>query len=116
MSTREAGKRGEDIACAYLRSRGLRLLERNFRFGRYEIDLVMREGDTLVFVEVKARSRAGAIAGREAVGRTKQKHILYAAQGYLQLHDAFESPVRFDVAEVDLTARTVAHIPAAFTG
>ncbi|MDO5112157.1 MAG: YraN family protein [Clostridia bacterium] len=115
MSTKTAGSKGEAIACAYLEGRGCELLEKNYRMGRYEIDLVMRDGGTLVFVEVKARTGQGAILGREAVNRTKQQHIIRAAQGYLQQHNAFDAPVRFDVAEVDLATGDVTHIPAAFT-
>lgn len=115
MSTRSSGTHGEEIACAYLQKRGLRLIQRNYRAGRYEIDLVMREGETLVFVEVKARSGKGAILGREAVNRTKQRHIITAAQLYLKQNNAFDDTVRFDVAEVDLLSGEVIHIPAAFT-
>lgn len=115
MSARDAGKRGEEMARGWLEARGLRTLARNYRYGRYEIDLVMEDGPCIVFVEVKARSGHGAILGREAVNRNKQRHIIVAAQGYLQRHGAFERPARFDVAEVDLISGAVVHIPHAFT-
>lgn len=67
MNTKTAGDTGESIACAYLENKGYRLLRKNYRMGRYEIDLVMRDGDVLVFVEVKARTGRGDILGREAV-------------------------------------------------
>lgn len=115
MNTRRSGARGEEIACAYLEKQGFVLLQKNYRMGRYEIDLIMRHGDTLVFIEVKARSGRGEILGREAVNKTKQRHIIVAAQGYLQKNRGFDERVRFDVAEVDLLTGTVTHIPAAFT-
>ncbi len=115
MNTRAAGGAGEAIACAYLQKKGYTLLEKNFRMGRYEIDLVMQDGGVLVFVEVKARTGQGAILGREAVNHTKRRHIVQAAAGYMQRHDAFDAPARFDVAEVDLSTGGVTHIPAAFT-
>ena len=116
MSTRDSGKQGETMACAYLLRQGYTLLAKNFRMQRYEIDLVMAQGETIVFVEVKARSAAANayISGREAVTRTKQAHIIRAAQGYLRLHNAFARPVRFDVVEVNLTTGHITHIPAAF--
>lgn len=115
MSTRTEGERGESIACAYLQNKGYRLLRKNFRMGRYEIDLVMRDGDVLVFIEVKARTGQGEISGREAVNHQKQQHIIRAAQGYMQRYGGFDAPARFDVAEVELQTGKVTHIPAAFT-
>lgn len=115
MSTRSSGARGEELACAYLQGLGFKLIQKNYRAGRYEVDLIMRQGETLVFVEVKARTGKGSILGREAVNRTKQRHILVAAQMYMQQNHAFDETVRFDVAEVDLLNGEVIHIPAAFT-
>lgn len=115
MNTRRAGERGEALACAYLQKKGFALLQKNYRAGRYEIDLVMREGETIVFVEVKARSGKGEILGREAVNREKQRHIIMAAQRYLQQQRAFDAFVRFDVAEVDLLSGQVEHFSGAFT-
>ena len=54
MSTREVGRHGEQLALRYLRRKGYALLCRNYRYGHYEIDLVMQDGDYVVFVEVKA--------------------------------------------------------------
>lgn len=115
MNTRKEGSIGESIACKYLEEHGFRLLQKNYRSGRYEIDLVMRDGKTLVFVEVKARTGKGDILGREAVNKQKQRHIIIAAQGYMQAYGTFDDDVRFDVAEVDLRTRDVIHIPCAFT-
>ena len=73
MSAQSAGRRGERLALRYLRRRGYRLLQRNYRHGRHEIDLVMQDGDCLVFVEVKARSNIAFGTPAMAVGREKQR-------------------------------------------
>lgn len=117
MSTHQIGKRGEQLALRYLRQKGYALLCRNYRYGHYEIDLVMQDGRYLVFVEVKARSdgeRFGTPA--MAVGREKQRCLLLAAQGYLLEHGCADMPARFDVVEVYLIERKIQHIVNAFSG
>lgn len=115
MSSKKTGDCGEALACTYLEQKGLILLERNFRSGRKEIDLVMRDGETLVFVEVKTRS--GVLLGTpaEAVDRKKQSNLILAAEGYLAAHNGFECPARFDVVEVYLDKQRIHWIPNAFT-
>lgn len=89
------GSRAEDAAAAYLQAQGLKLLDRNYRCRFGEIDLVMREGATIVFVEVKAR-RSSAYGGAAAsITATKREKLLAAARHYL----AGRSPLpacRFD--------------------
>lgn len=117
MSTRDVGQRGEQLALRYLRRKGYVLLCRNYRYGHYEIDLVMQDGDYTVFVEVKARTdgeRFGTPA--MAVGREKQRRLLLAAQGYLLEHGCAESFARFDVVEVYLAEGKIQHIVNAFWG
>ena len=94
------GARGEEAAARLLESRGLRILHRNLRLGRLELDLVCEQGDTLVFVEVKARG-AGSLGG-PADGLTAQKceRLLRAARQYLSLHDEWSRPCRFDLVAV----------------
>lgn len=111
---RVLGNAGEDAALKYLKKRGYALLARNYRAVRCELDLVMREGETVVFVEVKARASARYGLGREAVTAAKRENILRAAKHYLMEHKLFEAPVRFDVAEYDPATGEVAHIPNAF--
>lgn len=114
MDKQASGKTGEQIACRALERKGFHLIERNYRAMRAEIDLIMRDGKTLVFVEVKARSSDLFGSGREAVTLRKQQHILRAAQVYLAEHGGFDEPLRFDVAEVDLVTGNVTHIENAF--
>jgi len=111
---RTLGNAGEDAALKYLKKQGYTLLKRNYRAERCEIDLIMRDGQTVVFVEVKARTGDRYGLGREAVTSAKQGNILRAAKHYLMENRLFQCPVRFDVAEFDAATGTIAHIPNAF--
>src|SRR6478752_495562 len=95
------GTRGENLACQFLRKNGYKILYRNFR-GRSggEIDLVCRDGDTLVFVEVKTRTDEDFGRPFDAVGREKQKRISRGGLAWLRLLDNPEILFRFDVVEV----------------
>lgn len=102
------GKRGEDLACQFLRKSGYKILYRNFR-GRTggEIDVVCRNRDTLVFVEVKTRS--GEEFGRpfEAINPDQRKRILRGGLAWLRLLDDPDVLFRFDVVEVIIAEGTV---------
>jgi len=105
MDLRSAnGRQAEQQALRYLEARGLRLLECNFRSRHGEIDLIMREADCLVFVEVRYR-RSHAYGGAAAsVDRNKQSRLVSTALYYLRCHPgSAQQPTRFDV--VALTAR-----------
>ena len=92
------GRAGEDAAAALLQSMGWIILDRNWRSGHLELDLVCREGDTLVFVEVKTRARGGMQSPVEALTPVKQERLVRAARHWLADHDAWDSPCRFDLA------------------
>ena len=100
------GRRGEQIAAEYLQRRGLQILERNFRIRGGEIDLIAKEGETYVFVEVKARSGFAYGRGAEAVHAGKQQALLRTAQTYLYRNGLLEAPARFDVIELDFSGET----------
>ena len=102
------GRPGEDAARLYLENKGFSFVAAND-----EIDLLMRDGRTLVFVEVKLRTAGG---GRFAVDAAKQRRISRAAVSYLQTHGGFEQPVRFDVVEIDYSGAEmeIRHLPDAF--
>ena len=91
-----AGRRAEDAALARLRQSGLTLLARNYRARRGEIDLVMRDGDTIVFVEVRYRSGTGYGGAAESVDYRKRAKLIAAAQSYLQ-QNRWRHACRFDV-------------------
>jgi len=99
------GRRGEDLAHRFLQSAGLRILARNYRpaGGECEIDIVARDGEVLVFVEVKSRASAEYGAPDRAIGKEKQKHIVRAARHYSLRAGIPWSQVRFDTVSVVFT-------------
>ena len=111
MSSRDShlrlGERGEKLAARFLRSHGFKILYRNFR-GRQggEIDLVCRERDTLVFVEVKTRTREDFGRPLEAVNREKQRRISLGGLAWLRLLGDPDILFRFDVVEVVIAEGT----------
>jgi putative endonuclease len=110
----EAGEAAEDFALARLRDAGLALLARNVRFPFGELDLVMHEGATLVFVEVRKRRSAAFGGGLASVDRGKRRKLARAAQAWLCRNAAWsQAPCRFDV--VALSPRGLEWRRAAFT-
>jgi putative endonuclease len=106
QTTKARGDAGEDEALAYLQARGLRLLQRNYRTpgrGGGEIDLIMQTADgTVVFVEVRQRSRTDHGGAAASIGHVKQRRIIFAAQHYL-LRWRRLPPARFDVVTIEAT-------------
>lgn len=94
------GDAAEDAALAYLQRHGLVLVERNFRCKGGEIDLVMRDGDELVFVEVRARASGSHGGAAASVTPAKQRRLIVAAQTFLQRY-AVPPPCRFDVVSFE---------------
>jgi putative endonuclease len=94
------GAEKEQIACRYLEGQGLRLLARNHRCRHGEIDLVMRDADTLVFVEVRYRRSRYYGTAAESVDAYKQRRLTAAAGHYLQGHPS-PLPCRFDVVAIE---------------
>ena len=97
------GKTGEDLACRELRRRGYAVLARRYRTRWGEIDVVARDGDTLVFVEVKTRRRASFGGPIAAVNLAKQRRLINMARSFLLGLPGPEPPCRFDVVGVMLT-------------
>jgi len=96
------GRAAEDRALKELSAAGLRLVARNFRCRVGEIDLVMREGDTLVFVEVRQRQSARFGDASESVTAAKQRKLLAAAALFVAWHPALrDMPMRFDLFALD---------------
>lgn len=100
VGNRTAGGSGEGIAAAHLRSIGYTILERNYRFGRGEIDIVARDGPTLVFCEVKLRKTDEFGLPEAAVTARKQRQIRFVAQGYLLERGVRDTDCRFDVVGI----------------
>lgn len=116
----ERGRWGEDLAAAYLALTGYRILERNFRYSRLEIDILARRGNVLAVVEVKFRRRSRLGGARGAVGLSKQRDLETAVVGYLQTRGRGlpGMAVRFDVItlepESDESGLVVHHLRNAF--
>ncbi len=114
----QRGKLGERAAKKHLRRLGLRFLAANFRSARGEIDLIFRDGDCLVFVEVKTRSSELWTRPAAAVNARKRRLLSQAALDYLRLLKRPEIRIRFDIVEVlldDGAIREIRHLPNTFT-
>lgn len=110
------GKTGEDLAIKYLKSNKFKILDRNFRCSLGELDIVAREKDTIIFIEVKTRRSADIVEPFESVGRKKQEKIRALAEFYLQEKNCADFEVRFDVISIvsDDRENRFEHIKNAF--
>jgi putative endonuclease len=100
MKTKQnVGAQGEHLALHFLLSLGYSLLERNYRYLRGEIDLIVQKENTMVVVEVKARKVGTMLSPQKAVTRTKQKHLIRTANAYLQ-RNQLDVDTRFDVISI----------------
>ena len=97
------GIHGENIACTELQRRGYAILERRYRTRYGEIDIIARDGDVTVFIEVKTRAGVGYGDGAEAVTPWKQRRIARMAVDFLARYRLHDRPCRFDVVAVDLS-------------
>ena len=96
------GKTGEDLACRELERRGYAILARRYRQRMGEIDIVARDGKTMVFVEVKAREGHAFGDAAEAVTWAKRRRIAAVAIDYLTRYGLSDRPCRFDVVSIHL--------------
>ena len=110
------GNAGESAALAFLKKKKYKILEKNFRTIYGEIDIIARQKKTYVFVEVKTRASRGFGEPSDAVNRTKQRHIIHAAESYLDQNRFFDVDYRFDIIEVvgDKHDFEINHIEDAF--
>lgn len=116
-TTQAIGQTGEAIALAYLRRKGYKIVETRFRFLRGEIDIVARDREMLVFIEVKMRTGTSYGRPEEAVTARKQQQIRKVAEGYLLRHRLVDVACRFDVVAIRPDERgfcAVAHFENAF--
>jgi putative endonuclease len=94
------GKEGERAAAEHLSSSGIKILDRNFRCPLGEIDLVAKDGKTIVFVEVRARQADGICSPEESITIYKRRRLTRAALWYLKQRGLLDSPARFDVVAI----------------
>ncbi|MFN8240101.1 MAG: YraN family protein [Bacteroidales bacterium] len=113
--TGSIGPRGENEASDYLQGKGYKILHRNWKSGKKEIDVVARDGTTVVFVEVKTRSDDYLVHPRGAVTTQKQKMIIFAAEDYIKRYN-IDSECRFDIVSVITRGQIteIEHIENAF--
>ena len=98
----DTGLAGEELAAAFLSQNGYTILEKNWRFGKEEIDIIAQKEDALVVVEVKTRSGSFFGEPEEFVNRQKQKNLIKAVNAYIEKND-LDIEVRFDIIGVILT-------------
>jgi len=115
MDTLTRGKDAENRACRYLQAHGLQLLHRNYRSNRGEIDLILQDTDSLVFVEVRYRRQPGFGSAAESVDWRKQSKLIACARHFMQAHpDTARQPCRFDVISVKGSSSDIEWIQNAF--
>jgi putative endonuclease len=116
---RTTGVKGEEEAARFLTRSGYAILDKNVRTRAGEIDLVAKEGKTLVFVEVKTRRGLEGDPPQAAVHTRKQNRLAKLAHGYLKLKRIRHTPCRFDVVSVIINdeggVKAIRHIPNAFS-
>ena len=110
----KGGKKGEEIALAYLQKSGYKILEKNYRRQRKEIDIIALDGEELAFVEVKAGKSKEFGEPELRVDNRKQKNLIAVAQAYLAESKMDFESCRFDVLGVDLGTEKVVHYKGAF--
>ena len=113
---RARGREAEDLAAAFLEGRGYRVLARNHRLQRGEVDLVCERGETVCFVEVRSRTGEAHGAPEETVDRRKARRVVLAAEDWAGRNLVAGRDLRFDVVAVTFGegAPRVVHFPAAF--
>lgn len=100
IKPKDIGKKGEKYAVRFLRKKGYQIKERNYRFGKCEIDIIAQDGNTIVFVEVKSRTSDEYGTPQEAVDKRKQQQITKVAFNYIQSLSNTQLNGRFDVIAV----------------
>ena len=111
----DLGQKGEALAAEYLEKAGYRILQRNFKWGSNEIDIIAENDNFIVFTEVKTRRADFQVSPSSAVNREKQKSIILAADGYLKRF-GIDKESRFDVITVVKSSNSfdIDHIENAF--
>ena len=112
----DLGRKGEALAADHLRSRGWKVLARNYRAGSREIDLVVSRGGVVAFVEVKTRATATGGTPLEPIGPTKRRMVVSAARRWIHEHGRAGTTYRFDALGVAMRGEVVEieHIPDAW--
>ena len=100
MERKELGRRGEELALRFLKKQGYRIIDRNYVCKLGEMDIIARERDTLVFVEVKARTSTAFGPPQLAVNSSKQRQLSKVALSFLKENRLEDAKARFDVVAI----------------
>lgn len=104
-NNQQIGKQAEQRACDYLQAKGFQLLQQNYQCYHGEIDLIMRDQEDVVFVEVRFRSRTDYGSALESITKNKQKKLIKAATHFLQMKKwLYRVTSRFDIVAIHLVA------------
>ena len=110
----EIGRKGESIAIDYLLRKGYTILEKNYSYRRFEIDIIAKQKDTIIFIEVKTRRSRDFGYPEEAVDNRKIRHILNCADHYIY-QTQWKGNIRFDVLSILINPKlSIDHIEDAF--
>ena len=111
----EIGKKGEEIAVAYLKKKGYFIIEQNWRYGHLELDIIAKTNAMLAIIEVKTRTSNALYDPAISVNRLKQKQLIRAANRYIQQHN-ISNEVRFDIISILLEGKQpiIEHLEDAF--
>ncbi|GAB4376027.1 MAG: YraN family protein [Salibacteraceae bacterium] len=111
----DTGQAGENLAAEYLQKKGYKILERNWRFGKEEVDIIALHEGMLVIAEVKCRTSEYFGQPHEAVSKGKQNHLIKAANAYIEKND-LDLECRFDIIGVVINrnGRKITHVEGAF--
>lgn len=101
------GKLGEDIISNYIQKQGYKILERNFECSQGEIDIIAKDKDEMVFIEVKTRTDMSYGEAREAITKTRKRHLINSIKYYIYKRNLEKEFIRIDVAEVYIKNQNV---------
>lgn len=108
-----SGRYGEQLGVDHILKAGYRLMDRNWRYRRWEVDIVAMDGDTLVFIEVKSRSSTDFGEPAEFVDWKKRRNLVKLAEAYIKIN-RFQGEIRFDIIAVYLKSEQIEWIKDAF--
>ena len=111
MNRYKKGKEGEDIACKYLEKKGYLLIEKNYRGKKGEIDIIARDGNVIVFVEVKSWKTIPVSEAEFSISAMKKRRMINSAEQYIfeNRKKISDSDIRFDFIFVDTLKNSIAH-------
>ena len=117
VTNKESGDKGEELACRFLQKNGYQIIKRNWRYSHGEIDIIAKENNTLVFIEVKTRYNLEFGAPELAVTKSKQSQIRKMSEAYLYINEITDQECRIDVIAILLLGNNtpqINHIKNAF--